>query len=383
MIRLGKREEVEEYFERQGVSQSYLKKLIKGVQYLGTPEKKMHYEEKGNLLIGSGVDDKISMGDEAFERDYHIASDIKPSDTIKSMVHQVFDTIVDNTQKAPERALTAYSSEILTAVDDHNYQARWKEDTRINKVIETGFDYFKELKKAFGKTILSPVEKIVIDNIEISWRTSLVTAKYFVDSKDVHIFYQVPIYFELEGVSCKALLDMVVVNTKEHTVQVIDFKTMLDIVENFPYSAKSFRYDFQSAFYSQAMVALIMNNSTETIPELKTLIETGMTWKLMPFKFMVQSTKVKTDALTGVTSYFQKLPLVYTVSSETALIALHGAPEVELQVRDGDQHLRAFKKPTFRNVVGVLEAMDLHKWHLEYGFDHNKEVFENQGELML
>jgi len=388
MIRLGKKEEVEEYFEHSALSQSYLKRLCKGIAHIKEDEKTLYYKEKGHLVIGSAVDDRISMGTKQFNQDYYVASSNKPSDTIMSMVQMVFDTLLQNLNEVPNSTLHEYSDLVLDAAEHHKYQSRWKEETRVNKVMELGVEYFEELKEAHGKQILSPIQAMITGNIEMSWRTHKYTKDYFNES-DKTIFFQVPIYFEYRNVDCKVLLDMVIYDPQANTIQPIDFKTMAGNTTEFIGSALTFGYNFQGAFYTEGLIQLSTfsdkPNEVETIPELKALVNVDTV--ILPFKFMVETTGFNVNKLTEEVNYFQGSPLMYTLSQEQMDIGKFGRPEIFYVTSSRAKERKELKIPVYplktRAILGYNDAIDLAIWHSFNGFEADKKVVEAEGDLLI
>jgi hypothetical protein len=386
MIRLGKQEEVDEYFNRSEASQSFLKALCKGVSFTNRDEKEAYYEEKGHLIIGSAVDDKISMGNEAFEKKYHVSTIVKPSDAIMSIVQMIFDGVVSLSGSFPKENLHGFPGEVLEAADFHNYQSRWKEETRVNKIMEMGFTYFEELRAAYGKQILSDTENKIVLAIEMSWRTNSYTREYFNgQEKHIHIFYQVPIYFEVMNIDCKCLLDVVIVNTINKTIQPIDFKTMGENPIMFPKSVARFGYSFQGAFYTEGLQQLVVHpETTKTLPELAELIMAngGEDIKVLPFKFMTETTNVKIHKLTGEKQFLQGNPLMYTLSEEQIRFGKYGRPELFYVTNDREGNPSSYELQS-KEVLGFIQALDLVVWHSLNGFEKDMKVVEANGDILI
>ena len=370
MIRLGKQSEVEEYFEREAASQSFLKLLLAGVDFLNQNEKNLYYEEKGHFIIGSGVDSYITQGQQEFESQYYYADTLKPTEKVMSIVQMVYDRLDTHPLLEYDRLLS-YRDHILEASNEHAYQSKWLDDTRINKIIETGSDYFQELIESSGKQILSKAEDLVISNIVMSFRTHKHTAHYFRDSQDIDILYQVPIYFNHNGVNCKALLDMVIINRRKKLIQIVDLKTMGDIVTKFPKAVKDRGYNIQAAFYTQAMEALINGQASSSVRELGILGD----YQILPFRFIVETTNHKINKVTGDITTYQGKPMVYRLSGEQMVFGKKG--------RDALYPYFGGHRITFPAIRGFEQALELYKWHQENGFEYDKEVFENNGELLI
>jgi hypothetical protein len=159
----------------------------------------------------------------------------------------------------------------------------------INKIIDIGSEYFEDLKKGLGKQILTSEEKKLIDDIVFSLKSNSRTSKFFdrvalSRAELVTVYYQLPIYFYYKGIYCKALLDMLIVIRNEKgeitSVQAFDLKTMNGNTLRFLSNLKSFRYDIQAAWYTEALLA------KESSFELADKITKDM---LKPFTFIVES----------------------------------------------------------------------------------------------
>lgn len=391
MIRYGNPQEVVDYFADGSVNQSYLKQLLKGVDTLGKKEEVLYFEEKGHFKIGSAVDVWITQGKAQYDAQFYCSENSKISDAIKSMVKMVFDATMFD-EKPYDEALESVSEDlILESLDYHKYQLRWKEETRIDKIVTEGAEYFESLKEAHGKEILTEIEGNLVHSIVMSINSGKYTAEYFKDSKDIDIYYQVPIFFTYMDIPCKILVDMIRVDRVNKTVEPIDIKTLGDNTVNFPWAVKARGYHMQGVFYSVGLVMLLADDAT-----------CGVDMKISGyskhnFKFIVETTKVETNALTGETRFFTGKPLVYQLSDEMLGLALSGRPELSVVGSTG-----SFLNPTLgmsvmdmsneeakvypikhRAIKGIKDAIELHKWHTEHGFDEDKSVAESGGVILV
>jgi hypothetical protein len=129
----------------------------------------------------------------------------------------------------------------------------------VTKIRKEGATYWEELKTAVGKQILSEEESTCISNVIESFRDHPFTADYFVDGEGIDVVYQLPIPFDItdphysEVLRCKALLDLVRINHNDKTIMPLDIKTLSGYILDFGQQVKSYRYDFQGAFYRLAL----------------------------------------------------------------------------------------------------------------------------------
>lgn len=345
---------MEEYFNHPNISQSKLKALlIHPRAFSNEREQDLYFEEKKHFTIGSAVDFCLTQSGENFDEVYHVSNlENKPSDTIKSIVKQVFDHCLEayNLNVRDLGPISAYGNAVLDSCNEHNYQNRWNDQTRINKVCEH-YEYWEDLKASYGKTILSQEEKTLIDTIVMSLRTSENTSKYFNASNTV---YQLGIYFNHMDVHCKALLDMVIMDEEAKTIQPIDIKTMGDYTVKFPVSLRQRRYDIQAAFYTKAL--------RYAYPE----------YKILNFKFIVESTISPGE------------PLVYTCNQSLLSIGRVGRPEILLKGDIQDSHgLSEVYYSQMREIKGFEQLLKLYKYYQENGFEKDKFIVDNEGEFNI
>ena len=347
---------VEEYYTNPAISQSKLKLLLgPNPNIFNTiQEPELYFEEKKHFLIGDAVDIQLTRSIEEFNQKFHISNlQNKPSDTIKSIVNQVYNHVREIHGREIQ-TIDRYSNAILDACNDHNYQSRWIDNTRISKVVEA-WEYWEDLKSAEGKTVLSSEENDLISQIVMSIRTSPNTSKYFQTSKDIEVLYQLAIYFPCQGVDCKALLDMVVINHKEKTIQPIDIKTMGDQSIYFPKSLRQRRYDIQAAFYTQAIFQWCI------------MQDKYLDYKILNFKFIVESTVNPGN------------PLVFTCSDELLKIGREGRVDEYVRIFNVFDH-RHEKLP---EIKGFQQLIEDYKWYMENDFEKNRKIVESQGEFNI
>ena len=346
---------VEEYYNDSRLSQSKLKLLLGNNPNLfnTVAEPKLYFEEKKYFLIGDGVDCQLTRPITEYAEKFHVSNvENKPSDTIKSIVNQVFDEtkrlniLIENVGD-----MRNYFPYIIDACNDHNYQSNWKEETRISKILEA-HEYWEDLKAGEGKTILSAEEDSLISQIVMSIKTNDVTRPYFEGGYDVEILYQVPIFFTISEVDCKGLLDMIRINHITKTIEPIDIKTLGDNTLNFPKALRQRRYDIQGAFYTEGL--------RQTYP--------GYT--ILPFKFIVEST---TNPGT---------PLVYTMDTQLLETGKYGRSGIKLKGISQDSLMQVYYG-RIENIKGYLQLIEEYKWYLENGFDRHIKIVNAQGEFTV
>ena len=331
------------YREHPAISQSQLKLLLGDPElFITVREPDLYFEEKEHFVIGNAVDCLLTTP-EQFESDFHVSTlEQTPSDTIKSMIKWVFDKL----EERPSSLREVIPTILIDACNVHEYYTNWTNDqTRINKVIECDY-YWQELLVSHGKTILTVAQKTLIDSIVMSIRTNEVTSEYFQPKKNQEIQYQLALYFEYEGVECKALLDMVLFDHETKKILPIDFKTLGDSTINFLTSLKRRRYDIQAAFYTKALEICYPG------------------YQVLSFEFIVESTTKPGN------------PLVFTCTEELLKIGQFGIKESYNITTTGTGSKN-------REVLGFHDLIELYKFYTEHGFEKHKTIVENNSKFTI
>lgn len=364
--------ELKEYYNNPRISQSKLKLLLTGPEaFMHVKEPEMYFEEKKYFIIGSAVDCILTQSQKIFEETYHISNiKNKPSDIVKSILKQTFDKVL--LQNKEVGRIVGHVDVILECCNLHNYQSKWNDNTRVNKICEF-YEYWEDLKLSYGKQIISQEEYNIINNVVLSLRTNETTSKYFKTDKLKEIVFQLPIFFTYDEIECKTLLDMVILDHGEKTIQPIDIKTIGDYTFNFPQALKLRRYDIQASFYTEALKSQ----------------ECYCGYKILPFKFIVEST------------IYPGNPLVFTCNKELLEIGKYGrkesyfdsytAPSIEYKKEIENWDLDK-PKPASDSIVytqkinaikGFKNLIEDFKYYVENGFDKHKDVKLSQGEFEI
>ncbi len=355
---IGSKEQVENYFAEEKASQSELKNLREGLSsFLAKDAKRKKDIAEGKptpdyFLIGSGVDVILTGEEGQFEEEFYV-SDVQnmPSDKEKMIVESVFK---DLGEVAASIDFEDCVDAILAAADEFNWQSKWKDATRIDKIIKVGTEYFEDLCNAGGKTVISPEIRMKIDSIVHSLKTNLRTAEYFDRDiqetlPNVDFYYQLPIYFDYEGLECKALLDMVVVEKDEEdkikAIHPIDLKTMSGDTLTFSQNLKKHRYDIQAAWYTLALTKYFKCAFIE----------------ISPFLFIVEST---TNPGT---------PLVYKLTRDTVILAKMGRPSTIVETEVGTA-----RQLVLPEIKGFDSLVKEYLYYQENGFQEDYKLRDTE-----
>lgn len=377
MIKITSAKDIARYYESGDLSQSELKPLLYGLKnYLNN---KKFNKSSDAMKIGSAVDLLATGNEEEYEKLYHISQLTKlPSDKVVEVVQLVRSSLLikfsnfngelddEGIEKLKQVKLEDCETEILDAVYKVNYYGNRTDEKRVAGIIKDGAQYFDDLVNSIGKVILSADEDANVTKIMTALRTNSNTAKYFDRNKQktfkkVTFHYQYPIYFEYEGIACKALLDLVIFIFNDAgdliKIEPIDLKTTYEDTLNFPGIAKKMRYDIQAAWYTLA---------------LKTAFRNMPNVKIAPFKFIVESTTSPGK------------PLVYVASKSLLEIGRKGRPAVTLVdtnfTFDGESPESI---TVVREIKGYEQLIADYKYYLMNGFEVDRQIEESKGVLDL
>lgn len=342
MIIRSSKEQIQEYIDSPALNQSKLKLLsISAQAFQEVKEPEMFFEEKEHFVIGKAVDDLITMGQEYFDNNYHISDITKPSDTIMSIVQQVFQS---------RESDNWFDQNLLAAIDAHNYQPNWKPDTKITKVSTEGESYWNELLQSEGKQVLSKEQILKIDSITSQILEHRFTKDYFKLDEFTDIYYQLPIYFTEDNVECKALLDMVIVHHRFKTITPVDIKTIGDYTKFFDYQCLRRRYDIQASWYMKALYGWRDKNFER--------------YSINNFKFIVASTTKQCD------------PVIFDATHNFIYAGEHGSSKVRhyyVKGRIGEL------QQSESEIYGWKKLLKIYNWQQENGWDKDYEIEINNG----
>lgn len=364
--------EIDKYFESDALSQSSLKKLLTGIDYFINNQKEeseLFYTEKGHFVIGSAVDMLLTGEKEEFDNHYYVSKLIKkPSEVEMSIIQRVLDDVKNIHSKEENtieyQTLDKYPGSIQMSIEEHGWQSNWKLETKINKVIEIGSEYFEDLKRGLGKQILTSEEKKLIDDIVFSLKSNPRTSKFFdrvalSRAELVTVYYQLPIYFYYKGIYCKALLDMLIVIRNEKgeitSVQAFDLKTMNGNTLTFLSNLKKFGYHIQAAWYTEALLA------EESSFELAGKITKEM---LRPFTFIVESNS------------YPGQPLLFEADEDILNTGKNGRKDLKIKLPTNE-----YEDTVIRHVVGFDELVNTYIYQNDNDWKEEEIITKNNGVL--
>lgn len=257
----------ENYRNMPGISQS----MIKAWRYEPTPKwyKKYILKEESTgrnedtFMMGTLMD-LVLYSPELLPSMIYIGEEILPSDSIKEIIHIIYghvqrekSILALSKDSLPQdytvsECLNDYRELILKTCEELNIYSSFKEDTRVNKVIKEGMEYFNQLLVSDGRKIIpNRLLMAVLEMAEIVKEDSN-TQKYFTNNEVFENIFQLElnrdiIIKDLEGI-IKGAIDTLHIDHSNKTYRIVDFKTSANAYD-FKRSIKKFGYAEQVSFY--------------------------------------------------------------------------------------------------------------------------------------
>ena len=308
------REVVESYYVNPRINQGLLKTLGTGIHSYrrlvskSAKEQELYFYENEALLIGSAVD--LLLTSEELLSDYYYVSlvESKPSDNICSILKEVADL-------ADSDNLSDHKLDLIAICNRMGYQPKWGEEAKW-RVFEPHAELFKDYYHSKEKIVLSIEDVTTVKSA--AFELNGLFQKTLIEGDEV--FYQYPVFFTLNGVECKGLIDVLVINNKNKTITPRDFKTTVFPLLNFTLPLKERRYDFQAAFYTKGIQLIAVPSYT-----------------VLPFKFDVYSITDKEAA-------------TFTCSEELLNNAYNGF------------------ESRGKKYIGIEECLERYKWYEQEGY---------------
>lgn len=241
-------------FAREGIKG--LRRVLEGVKL-----------DSASLRHGSAVDTLLTDS-ENFNNFYIVTNYNKPSDLVKSIV----DLIWEKSDKTGNNMKNLSPSFLLSCIDEIGYGAsNWKAETKINKVVDEGNEYFQLLPLTMtGKQLLHQVDYDYavkcVDTLKNHKYTSWI---FDTSNPNIKIYYQLkfkitfddfgginPLAWQdqlLEENTIRCMFDIIVVDYERKIILPIDLKTTSHTEEDFELSIQDWYYDLQATKYSYTL----------------------------------------------------------------------------------------------------------------------------------
>jgi len=265
-----------------------------------------------------------------FKEKYYIFNGDKPTATLGKLS----DIILKNYTKIPN------DKELLKIAETNKFWKSQKDETKL-----TNIDV-PEFKDYINAQFMSK-QKILVTTSEVDLAQDLVdtllihnNSKYIFNSNN-ELINQIKFEFEYKDFLLRGILDILSINHKNKTIQMIDLKTGTNPISEFINSFLKWRYYIQEAIYTKASDVITKQFGLEG-------------YKLLPFQFLF-------------ISRYEKTPFIYEIGDKWHEAALKG-----------------FKTSLGWEYKGLEELLENIKWHVDNKiFDTTKEIYNSKGIMNL
>lgn len=335
-------------------------------------DRQLDLDKNEETFVFGSLVDTILLTPKEIDKRFYIADVSKiPTATIEKIVKYVYDTSSDDEKKGETQVIddpelptnttkvifdmTKIRNRILEACDKFEWNQGWKDDTRINKIIEKGETYYSLLNEARGRKVITSEVNLQALDIVNRLRNDPRVSKYFVDKGPYKNIFQLEIFGEYNSgehfsAPLKCAIDILHIDNELKTLQVCDFKTAHSAY-NFLQSIKQFGYCDQLSFYT-----FMLRNALQR--------------KDFCDAFGVDSTWTILEPINIVIDEFEKLPYVYQYDWKDIDISRSGNTTYLYSIFETNNHNERIKK-------GWQDLLDEICWHLQNDqWDYPVEIYK-------
>lgn len=282
--------------------------------------------------FGKQIDDFISLNKDEFIKKYLVVNHTIVGD-LDTLAKLVANSSVDLDD------IEAHKNSIIALIINTGlFKTVTRDETRLKKFDTPEFyHYVGLLRKHPGKVFLTPPEYSKLVDARNILFTHKSTREYFNCGDDSEEIYQVQIEFKYKDKNIKTILDKIIINHNEETIQGIDLKSGSVDSTEFMKSFMQYKYYIQGGLYLKALQEWIKNSELAH-------------YKILPFKFVFLPTYNFNNAKT----------FIFTEKWVNA-------------------SWKGFTTRSGYKYRGIDELIDLVNWHIEHQvFNETKEFYENK-----
>lgn len=294
--------------------------------------------------MGSGIDCLLT-DPERWDEQFFISEGNRPSGLLGKFVEALPRYLTDS--EPLEVYQEAYKAAGYKASLENVVKWFWENESAVKY-------YNDKWLLEEGKELISKIEYDAIKYAVGVIEENEFIIKYFKPQEgegNIERILQLPIYFKIGEEECKSLLDGVIFDHDNCTIQPFDLKSTGKTVYEFSTSFYQFGYFRQAAFYLLALQQYLQERAQWDKRDI-------LSYEILPFKFIV------VESRTGSHSP----ALIYECSENDLYTGLYGG----------------YVKSSMQRVKGIYELLEDYKWHKA----NNKwlmprEAYENGGKLRL
>jgi len=263
-----------EYRQVPAISQSAIKKF-RTISLLKFKEvyvdKTSEDEDSSDSLTFGSLVDTLAFEPKLFDERFYLPgrSINMPGEKMKIIVEKVYreakeqvetKELLNQQGQLPEplyipdiREIGEFKASALKFAKEINYGGKnWGNNTIWEKIYEEGYDYFRSLADAGGRSIIDTIESADANQMVKNLRSHERSAPYFVQQSGEVLLFQQEIYedyeYEAHTIGLKCAIDILRIVPTKKIVYLVDLKTIYDVKEFWEH-AKKYGYLEQMSFY--------------------------------------------------------------------------------------------------------------------------------------
>ncbi len=293
--------------------------------------------------FGSKLDDFISLPKDEFNKKYLIVQNILEGDLFKlaeiivNIENVNIDTFINDKHNLNQVVHPRVQIINQLAINADLFRRIKKDETRIKKFDNPEFYEFLEfLYNNKDKEFITPDEYSELLKYQQILFNHKCTKQYFNCGDDIEEIYQLELHFEYKGRNIKSILDKLIINHKNMTIQPLDLKSGNPTSKEFMHNFFKYKYYLQGSIYEKSIQNWIKNSQYYS-------------YTVLPFKYIYISTSDYTN------------PKTFILTKKWNMAAWNG-----------------FTTNSGYRYRGIDELIDEINWHIKYQvFNETKEFYEN------
>lgn len=244
------------------VAQSDLKACDKNSYVFNATQQYTRLTIPPYFVLGSYIDFKLTQDILELNDEFYLSNLTKiPSGKGREIVDAFYHTnnayILKYSDVEKPTHLPMLDASLKRIMDDFEYYPTREFDSKKGTLLKINGPYLRQLIDADGRTIVSKEQQEIADIVVYNFKNSDKTGVIF-DSPYYESIYQVPLCWIEEGMMCKGLPDVVLIDREERTLTLVDIKTTAISMDRFKtHEIRSKGYHIQAAYYLSGLQHLV------------------------------------------------------------------------------------------------------------------------------
>lgn len=227
-----------------------------------------------------------------------------PSDNIKLVIQKVVEALLMLKLPIPKTLMSDLDQKVIDQILLQskliNYGQSWNPATLIGKIVKEGNDYYRFYLENKDKQIVSQDQFERIADLIPELQLNPYTAPYcnFTETENITFHDQLKFTLPDGEYKIKGMMDRIIVDHRNKTLQIVDFKLTNEDEENFEQRILKFNYDIQAEMYNYILSEIIKEDSY------------FQDFEILPFKFIVIDPDISSPIVWEFPNLNDEIPIV-------------------------------------------------------------------------